>query len=104
MLAYVSRKNCPAQNVSFSNLVLVHNGVKQFLCKILRFEVAQTSKGKKTLRYNFLSNSSSLRPVFLTNTGLLSTSFTHVIFTTDFWYNTEVLSNGGSEEAPYRLG
>ena len=60
--------------------------------------------GGNTLWYAtaFLSNSSSLRPVFLTNTELTSTRFTELMpelnfhlpqnfRKTDFWYNTEFL-------------
>ena len=38
----------------------------------------------------FLSNSSSLRPVFLTNSGLLSTSFTELMSTTEFSSTSEL--------------
>ena len=61
----------------------------------------------------FSSNSSCLWPVFLNNTELWSTSFTELVSITeflstseltDFWYNTELSSTGGSEETFVRLG
>ena len=66
-----------------------------FLCGPMR---------ENTLWYTtaFSSNSSSLRPVFSTNTELLSTtqfSSTSNFCLTDFWYCTEISSTGGLEEA-----
>ena len=70
---------------------------------------------ENTLWYTtaFSSHYFSLRPVFSTNTELFSTSFTEVTSQlqlnfrvpqnfrkTDFWYYTELLSTGVSEEAP----
>ena len=52
-------------------------------------------KGENALWYAtaFSSNSSSLRPVFSTNTELSSTSFTELMSTTEFSSTSELLSN-----------
>ena len=79
------------------------------LCSLFSFPIAKSyigDFGENTLWYTtaFSSNSSSLSPVFSTNTELSSTSFTELMSIAEFLSTSELLSTGGLEETPVRLG